>query len=225
MIRVLFLLFSAMFIAGCATNGFVSSKDTVETISSADLNENTGIVFGSFTRNTQHKGIIEAVDYDKRSLRFRNVETGALYSIDKVDHKSLIWGGVKPHFEEEVLEGAVFAFVLPAGKYIIYDFYIEKYQHGSWTSKKVFSIPFEVAADKVSYLGRYNFNATFGRNLLGFKVHDAGFWVLGDELEKDKGYANNIFPGIPLDNVLSVIPNEKEVQTPFVLFETELEKE
>jgi len=219
MLKSIFLI-SLLLLTGCATTeSYITNKSTSETISGADLNANIGILTGTFSRKKSY-------EHTFRALRFKNIDTGVTYSIQKLHNPSLLFNTAKPHFSEEKgMDGEVFAFILPAGNYTIYDFAISAAGYNStrtWSSKEAFSIPFAVNANQVNYLGSFHFTPTFGRNLLGLKAPDAGYWILNDELERDKRLITSVYSSLPVNNMNVVIPSTKEVFTPVIIFPSEI---
>jgi len=56
------------------------------------------------------------------------------------------------------------------------------------------------------------------------KLHAGGVWFISDENERDISILSKKYPNIPLNDVVNVIPREKNIFTPLVILPSELGK-
>lgn len=96
------------------------------------------------------------------------------YDVDGVsgtlaDVPSDIWGNYLKETGDYQLEegrGYVFVVALPPGKYELYNYYFGN-GHVKTISKEHFSIPFDVQADTVHYIGNIHFQHLYRENFIG----------------------------------------------------------
>ena len=222
MVRFIFII-TVFIISGCATTTpKITNLNTSLGVSKADLNENMGILVGTYTKN------IGEIEYGKRRLFFTDTKDyEPRYAIDKKGFSNIL--GHQYTVKDSAKEGDAFAFVLPAGEYILYNFSLESGQNYSqtWSSSENFSIPFVVEPNKVNYLGEFNFTAFSSERttIIGIKStnREGGYWIVTDELERDKKYFAQKYKALPMDDIKNIVPKTKRKQTPFVILPNELE--
>ena len=218
---------------GCATTdtSSITNFATPTTVSNDSLNQETGILVGTYTKNT------EEAEYDVRTLRFTDTKSyNSRYSIARKKPNPIIgYQGHRYTLEDQGKVGNAFAFVLPAGEYTFYNFGLSSSNNNSterWFSDKPFSIPFVVEPNKVNYIGEINFNAIIGTKknesiLLGTlgssPAKRGGYWIFSDELDRDREFIEKEFQNLSLNGVSSVIPQAKKRFTPFVILPNEEE--
>lgn len=215
MIRI-FLITLVVFISGCATTSL-----TPEPISIAKLNDKTGIVFGTFSRDTKTS------KYYSQTFYFRNVQTGQKYRIHSQPEFNIFSGKTPDDFNTGDSHGALFAFTLPAGKYTFDNFNLYRstgYSYQYWSSKTPYSIPFEVVGNKIKYLGEIKLVAMTGKNLFGIRVPAGGVWVITDQQKRDFPLIKNKHPEVAIDQVIISVPDREEVATPLVILPSEQKK-
>ena len=215
LISIVLLLF---FLSGCATT---TSDQKPKNVSQSNLTSEVGILVGTFGRDKNGPG------YNSKSIKFKNIETGQIYSVDKSMQVNNLYTFLnKTDYSSDDFEGDIFAFNLPFGIYSIYNFELIQntiaLNYGeTWTSKQDFDIRFEVIPNKVNYLGNLKFIGQYVKDTLGVHNHKGGYWFLNDRLERDLGYIRLSYPNIPTSDVVSIVPSSKVIDTAFVLFEGE----
>ncbi|WP_440906509.1 hypothetical protein ACMZOO_19250 (plasmid) [Catenovulum sp. SX2] len=203
--------------SGCATNNLAPHK-----VTQADLNDNNGILVGSFSRDP--KGPV----YYSQTFRFKNLENGSLHQITSQPTFNMFSGKTPDDFKTPTSNGGVFIFSLPAGKYSFYNFRLYQsngYVNQNWSSKEPFSIPFEVKPNFVNYVGEIKLSPLSSKNFLGLEVHDGGVWIISDEEGRDLEYLVNKYPEIEFDKINKTVPSEKDIFTPFVILPSELKNQ
>ena len=214
MIRLLLLL-AVCFVTGCATNAL-----TPKAVSKEDLNENNGILIGSFSRDPS------APKYYSQTFRFKNVVSGEIHNITSQPTFNMFSGKTPDDFQTPDSNGGIFIFSLPAGKYTFYNFRLYQsngYVNENWSSREAYSIPFEVNANAVNYIGEIKLLPDVGKNFFGVSVNTGGSWVISDQTERDTKFILLKHPFISMDKAINIIPTEKEIFTPFVILPSELE--
>lgn len=222
-----------LFVHGCATTDTskITNFSTPTSVSNDSLNQETGILVGTYTRYK------EEAEYDTRVLKFTDTESyDSRYEIARRRPAPII--GPQGHrytLEDNGKVGNAFAFVLPAGEYTFYNYWLSSSDNNSkesWQSSRPFSIPFVVEPNKVNYIGEINFNAITGTKkieniILGtlgeVTAKRGGYWIVSDELDRDRKVIENEFQNLSLNNINNVIPQAKKSFTPFVILPSEKE--
>jgi len=231
--KILLTTLMALIVNGCATTdtSTVTNFTTPTSISNDSLNQETGILVGTYTKNTGE------AEYDTRALSFTDTKSyDSRYKIARKKPNPLIgYQGHRYTLEDNGKEGNAFAFVLPAGEYTFYNFGLSSSNSKSsesWYSDKPFSIPFVVEPNKVNYIGEINFNAIIGTKknesiLLGTLGSSpdkrGGYWIVSDELDRDREFIEKEFQNLSLNGVNNAIPQTKKRFTPFIILPSEEE--
>jgi len=207
------LTIAVLALAGCA--GQLVEPDAV---SKGSLSTTSGILIGSFARNAQ------ARPYYSQTFYFKNATTNEVQDITSQQAFNIFGGKTKDDFNSEVSSGSVFAFTLPAGKYVFHNFRL--YQSSgtfsqNWTSKKDYAIPFEVHANATNYVGEIRLDPATGKNIFGMTVPAGGIWVISDQLGRDVELLKKLHPEVPVNGIVKVIPTKKEIFTPLVVLPSE----
>jgi hypothetical protein len=216
MLRKTLLVFIAALASGCASNLLKP-----EGVSQHSLNQDNGILIGSFARNP------DARAYYSQTFYFRNVRTNERHEIKSQQTFNLLNGKTRDDFDTETSAGGVFAFSLPAGQYVFQNFRL--YQSNgmfsqNWSSKQDYAIPFEIRANMTNYVGEIKLDPMTGKNVFGMSVQAGGVWLISDQQARDLELLRTLRPEIPLTNVVSVIPTRKDVFTPLVLLPSEADQ-
>lgn len=209
----LIILMAALAITGCATNSL-----TPQAVTQSDLNENKGILVGSFSRDPA------ARQYYSQTFRFKNVSTGEKYDITSQPTFNIFSGKTPDDFQTPQSKGGIFIFALPPGKYTFYNFRLYQSNgiyYQDWWSNEDYSIPFEVMADSVNYIGEIKLIPIMGNNFFGMKVHAGGYWEISDQKERDSKVILKKHPFISMDSSINIIPEVKEIFTPLVILPPE----
>lgn len=213
MIKKLLLACIIVLLAGCASKILKPEPLTKE-----NLSGNNAVLIGSFARNP------EAPAYYSQTFYFRNVETKKVHEIKSQQEFNIFTGKTPDEFSTDNDAGATFAFRLPAGKYVLYNFSLYRpagYFYSYYFSKADFAIPFDVYPNKANYLGQLKLEGATGKNLFHMSVPAGGIWVISDQRERDLQLLRSTMPSLPLDDVVSVIPTKKEIFTPLVILPNE----
>lgn len=212
MFRLMFLLVMLL-VSGCATNSL-----TPQPVTLSDLNDGRGILVGSFSRDANEQ------QYYSQTFRFKNTSTGELFDIVSQPTFNLFSGKTPDDFQTSESRGGIFIFSLPPGEYAFYNFRLyqsDGYANKNWWSAQDYSIPFEVHAGVVNYVGEIKLIPSFGTNFFGMRVHSGGYWEISDQKERDAGLISSKHPFISMEDAVNVIPSRKEVFTPLVILPSE----
>jgi hypothetical protein len=202
-----------LFSSGCATNSLVPNP-----MGSSSLSDSNGILVGSFSRDPRGQ------KYYSQTFYFINTSTDEVHSIKSQPTFNMFTGKTPDDFKTSESNGGLFVFSLPAGKYSFNDFRLYQsngYFEKNWSSEKPYSIPFEVHANKVNYVGEIKLMPLTGKNLFGMSVQAGGVWVISDQSNRDLKIFSTKYADIPIDNMVKVIPDSKEVFTPLVILPSE----
>lgn len=214
MLKKLLLLANAIFLlSGCASKYLMP-----DLITNDQLSGNNGVLIGSFSRNPN------APAYYSQTFFFRDLKTNEIHTIKSQQEFNIFSGKTSDEFDADNVKGSTFAFQLPAGKYILYNFSLYRpigVGYTYYSSKADFAIPFEVTPNRVNYLGELKLEGARGKNILGMSVPAGGIWVISNQKERDIQILKAKMPGLPFEDVISVIPTKKEIFTPLVVLPNE----
>lgn len=210
------ILFSTVLLAivGCANTALEPRN-----VTSASLKENQGVLIGSFARDPS------GPNYFSQRFFFKNTSTGEVHELRAQPTFNVFNGKTPDDFTEATSNGAVFALTLPAGRYTFFNFRLYQsngYFQQSFTSKSDYSIPFEIYPAKVNYIGEIKIMTTVGKNFFGRPVHAGGLWFISNQRDRDIRLLNSLHPDVPTMDVVSVIPDRKDIFTPLVVLPSEL---
>lgn len=216
----IFLVVIGLLLSGCAMNSiFPPVFLTPEPASVEKLSETQGIVFGSFSRDAM------GLQYYSQAFYFRNIVTQDAYEISAFTQGGMVSKRNPDDFSNTSERGRVFAFSLPAGKYV-FDGYRLDYQEGSQFrsvySNEPYSIPFNISPNKTNYIGGIRLSPTTRKNIFGMNSLDSGIWNIENKIIRDKEIMKEKYPSIPVVNVEAIIPDKQEVFTPFVILPSEV---
>jgi hypothetical protein len=97
--------------------------------------------------------------------------------------------GMPSDYDNREDKGVVLVTHLPEGDYEIYQ--TSEFFNGgmagtaTYWSTEPFAIPFSVHRGEVVYLGNYMASPTYGRNLLGFRIHSNAYYTIEDRKDID----------------------------------------
>ena len=209
------LLLAIFFVTGCATNSL-----TPKPVSKTDINENSGILIGSFSRDPRKP------PYYSQTFRFKNVSTGEMYDIKSQATFNMFSGKTQDDFKTPNSNGGIFIFSLPSGEYTFYNFRLYQSNGSSyqnWSSNKPYSIPFKINANAVNYIGEVKLIPKMEKGFFGMQVHAGGVWEIRDQIERDTKFISLKHPFISMDSAINIVPMKKEIVTPFVILPSEIE--
>ncbi|MDF1818222.1 MAG: hypothetical protein P1U54_06260 [Immundisolibacteraceae bacterium] len=207
------LLLVTLTVTGCATNSLIPQP-----ITATDLNENNGILIGSFARDPA------AHSYHSQTFQFKNISTGETYDIKSQPKVNILAIGTPDDFQTLESKGGIFIFSLPPGQYTFYNFRLfhsNGYVNKNWWSETDYSIPFKVSANTVNYIGEIKLIPITGENLFGLTMHSGGYWEISNQKKRDKRIIIKKYPFISMENSIDIIPNKMEVFTPWVILPPE----
>jgi hypothetical protein len=216
MIRTLTVIVSLALLTGCANNHL--KRDT---IANAGLTPTTGILIGSFARNPA------AQAYYSQTFYFKDVKTNEVREIKSQPTFNIFSGKTPDDFNTEESNGGVFAFNLPAGQYVFFNFRLYQangFSQQNWRSKEDYSIPFEVRPNTANYVGEIKLNPVTGKNIFGMSIQAGGTWSISNQMTRDVSILKRTRPEVVLDSIVSVIPDRKDAFTPLVVLPKELEE-
>lgn len=196
---------------------FKPSKDLKE-----HLDQNQVVLFGSFTRKTMW------LEFNYQSFYFENIETGARYNIHGQFESGLFSFSTRTpdDFTSTTANGAVFMFVLPAGKYRFNNFYLSDSMGNTVTYVSPgapYSIPFEVLPNTANYIGEIRITPLKGKNLFGGQEVTGGIWHIINKKVRDAEILKKKFPDIPVDSISVIIPTEQEIPSPNIVLPSRTE--
>ena len=214
------LLITLLLLGGCATTGNYNHKYTSQYSEETLQHVESGVIVGSIARDPNtHR-------YDVQSFYFENQETKEKYRLEL----SPADGGIDTrnklkrfnHFSTVEGAGDVFNFTLPVGKYHFYNFYL-KQGPKSWTAKDDYSVPFEVNAGEVKYIGQIKQIPLFGGKFLGINVRDyaGSLWLISDEVDRDKAVLKQQYPDVNLKNLIVSVPDYEAVPNDIIVTPSE----
>lgn len=203
----LFLILISITLAGCTT-----TRVKQDNTPAPQLDANTGILFGSFSRD--HRSF----EYYSQYFYFKNANSKKEYMIES-NSQNFLYGDAPVDFESIDNKGVLFTFTLPAGKYYFNNYRIYHstgmYQ-SDWSSKKDFSIPFEVVAGKANYVGDIRLIPRIGKNMFGVPIPVGGTWEIRNNKIQDISKFVAKFPNIEWSGNLTTVPSIQEIETPLV---------
>ncbi len=205
-----------IFVTGCATNSLAPTP-----VTQSDLSATQGILVGSFSRDPS------GPNYYSQTFRFKNVLTDEDHRITSQPTFNMFTGKTPDDFRTPNSNGGVFVFSLPAGEYIFHNFRLYQsngYFEQNWTSKEPYAIPFVVQPNKVNYVGEIKLIPHTGKNFFGMQIHAGGIWVINEQWDRDIEVLSRKHPEIPLEEIVNVIPNKKDIFTPLVVLPSETEE-
>lgn len=167
-------------------------------------------------------GAANDTTYSTYTLLFRNVRSsaesvGAAAKGYFVFCQTNVFCGGKFDYEKPNEVGVVLIASLPAGSYEIYNFDVF-YNAGTvqknFSSKRPFSIPFEVKPGTTAYLGNYQANGISGKNVFGMAVPAGAIFIVEDRTAVDVGIASKK-DGSLFRRVESYVPDVRTLASPF----------
>lgn len=216
MLRIALLSLISILASGCASN--LLKPDGV---SQASLTADSGILIGSFARNP------DAPSYYSQTFFFKSVKTSKVHEIKSQQSFNIFSGKTRDDFDTDTSAGGVFAFSLPAGQYVFHNFRLYQARGmyaQNWGSKQDYAIPFEVVPNATSYVGEIKLDPMTGKNIFGMSVQAGGVWLISDQRVRDVALLKKLRPEVSMTNVVSVIPERKDVFTPLVILPLEAEQ-
>lgn len=207
------LAIAALIIGAEVSAGVVSPLSEKEARSYAATDANTGYLIGSFSYSGYLPGKLAAAfgsnDFRLNSywMQFRSAPAEGQKPLEgRVGAKGTFLTNKYPKdFELPEGVGSVFVVPLPAGRYTFYQY--EFFQNAgnaqqTWTAKRDFDIPFDIAPGRATYIGELRANNLFGKNLFGITMSDGAAWQGLDESERDLALLVGKYPflkDVPVD--------------------------
>lgn len=167
-------------------------------------------------------GAANGTTYSTYALLFRDVRSSAGSAGASAEGRFLfcqtnVLCGGKFDYEKPNEVGVAVILSLPAGKYEIYNFDVF-YNAGTiqknFSSKRPFSIPFEVKPGITAYLGNYQANGISGKNVFGMAVSAGAIFIVEDRTAVDIGIASKK-DGSLFQKVESYVPDVRTLASPF----------
>lgn len=125
-------------------------------------------------------------------------------------------GGTAIDFRDATTDAAVFAFKVPEGRYEIYNYFVKSGGMRIKTSIRLrheISIPFDVKAGAVSYVGEFVGVPVYRR--AGSSVETAGaIWVVKDQEARDIPRARQKLADAAFERVTSAVPDVAVIRSP-----------
>jgi hypothetical protein len=151
--------------------------------------------------------------YSDQILYFRNSSSGEKQEIKLQIQSSLFHQKSPEEFSTSDCVGTIFVVPLSVGKYEIYNYRLMKAAGTTqltWKAKEDYSIPFDIDADAVSYLGEFCLQARRGKNILGLPALDGGVWKVTDQSIRDLDIINKKLPELVGKSVINAVPKSRE---------------
>ena len=179
-IRYAFLCFVLFLIYGCALTPILP-----ETLTHTDLEHGNGILVGSISR--------ESVDwpYYNYGIFFRRIGGKKRYLIEIRGEWAGYWSWkseFSDNFKGDDASGSLFAFILPAGDYEIYQYFLRSHtgpQERVFRATKDFSIKFTIRPGEIGYIGEFLGQAIMTKDIIGIPVPVGGNWRLRNQFTRD----------------------------------------
>ena len=114
--------------------------------------------------------------------------------------------------------GVIEAASIPRGKYEMVNFEAAinlGLATQNFSARQDFSIPFEVRANEVVYLGNYQGNPIRARTESGRVVARGPFFVVEDRSAADLRLAKDRIPSLPTERVINATPDADQLRIPF----------
>lgn len=197
MYKFFWVSIALIFLAGC--NSMPTSQDNLP---STQLQENEGMVFGTFSRNHRQ------FEYHSQYFYFKNTNTQKEYMIKSRSENFMI-GKAPVDIESPKSKGVMFTFNLPAGDYHFYNFRLYHstgMYHADFFSKEDYSIPFKVLPHKATYVGDIKLIPLLAKNFLGLPIPKGGRWEIRNEKVRDISKFVDKFPNVDWSGNTSAIP-------------------
>ena len=164
-------------------------------------------------------GAAHGAQYQSYTLLFRRTDGSGAGKVGRLTYfQDNIFSSQKRDYDTPTESGVVLLSSLPAGTYEIFDFDI--FMNGgmyrqNFKSKVGFSIPFIVRPGRAVYLGNYQANAIWGRNMVGIPITAGAFFVVEDRLQQDVELARARTNPIPVaSQVESAVPSVAAIGSP-----------
>lgn len=187
-----------MTLAGCATTITPNSPDDLK---AERLNDQTGILVGSFTR------LPERQEHVSHTLYFQQEEIEQRpYEIMSFHGNDVLGLYPRDDFQEQDRKGLLFAFALPAGNYHFVSYSLESGE-GHWRPTQPFSVPFTVEPGKVNYVGDIQLVVHEGQDIFGMTTARGGTFHFMNARKKDLPLLKAKYPDIPWNNLVTTVPN------------------
>jgi hypothetical protein len=202
----------ASLLASCTTHSL-----SPLTVDESSLTETRGIVVGSFARDP------EAPYYVSQAISFQNSAHGARHRVLATYPDSLVNKPTPDEFETPDSKGAIFVRLLEAGEYSFNGFSVSHHtSRGTATisPRHDFSVPFQVEAGKVNYIGEFKRVSLEGK---GDEAPLPG-WAISDRMERDREVIAREYPDIPLDELINAVPSKERVASPLIVMPSETVK-
>ena len=165
--------------------------------------------------------------YHSLAFYYGNKSTKRRYMISWSEQLTLLSREDKDEFAAPESKGALFAHELPKGSYHFTNFQMVRgtpgYSGSTWYSREPYSIPFEIVPGMVNYVGEIRLVPRLGENVFGITIPAGGSWEIRDQRERDITLLKEKFPDLNWDSVNIVVPDRKDITTPFVLLPSELD--
>jgi hypothetical protein len=163
-------------------------------------------------------GAATATQYSSYSFLFRRVGEKATGRL--VYFQNNMFYSRTPDYKAPDEAGVVEIATLPPGDYELVNFDVflnAGMVQTNYSSRKEFSIPFQVQSKQVVYLGNYQANAIRGRNIFGMRVAGGAYFVVEDRMSRDLGFAKMRLASLPVDQSRNATPDVKQVGNPFLV--------
>ena len=183
--RILVLIFTAIFITGCVTLPMKVSQESLE--------GNKGVILASVTKS----GGSDVWFYYKKVGDSK---------VKRMDAVGLSMIGVPDDFpNDKNKQGRVLAFQVEPGEYeltkwTIYDFHLDYYKYIS--PKSIKPIRFTVRANRVTYLGNLHVDTIEGKNIFGAPIFIGGRATIRNNYSQDIAIFKKKYPklsNLPID--------------------------
>jgi hypothetical protein len=179
-IRYGFLSFVLFLIYGCASTPILP-----ETLTHADLEHDNGILVGSISR--------ESGDwpYYNYGIFFRRIGGKKRHVIEVIGEWAGYWSWrseFSDDFKAEDASGSLFAYILQAGDYEIYQYFLRSHtgpQERVFRARKDFSIKFTIRPGEIGYIGEFLGQAIMAKDIIGIPVAVGGNWRLRNRFTRD----------------------------------------
>jgi len=156
----------------------------------------------------------EDTPYKTYTLEFRDIRSKETVFLP---FNAFAVGGTPIDFRDGKADVALFAFQLPEGRYELFNFELSTGGMKINTHRRMkddISLPFDVKAGQVSYLGEFVSLPVYRQ---GGTEAFGGIWSVRDQQARDIQRAKQKLPGTSFENVVATIPDVSTLRSSFFI--------
>jgi hypothetical protein len=213
--KISITLLFIVIISGCAAR-----PPLPEAINSNSLEAGNSLVVGSLSRRNGMRS------FSSWSIYFRDINGTTSKKIGGKADPAALFNRYDFDFSEKTYSGNLFAFLVPAGEYEIFNAEMglnqgTTYKH--WRSERDFSIKFQAQPGEITYIGEYAVEPLSHKSFFfGLPVTSSGVWLIDDKSTRDIELLKAKYPNLDWNSFNKSIPTE--VNTPIFVLKSRINK-